>query len=131
MNNLKINQFAKSVIKERALPSLLSSLVQEIKNQSGYEAFLNCATDIREKEIFRYMFLAIPENKESEKIEMELTQLVQNYNKAKDQQTDLFCPKCGRHLRFHTKSLTGENVYKCGHGTPRDHTIKESEAKRL
>ena len=46
-----------------------------------------------------------------------------------NQQTDLFCPKCGRHLRPFTKSLTGETVYKCGHGTPIDHTIKESEAK--
>ena len=43
-----------------------------------------------------------------------------------NKEEDLFCPKCGRHLRFHTKSLTGERIFKCGHN---EHTIKESEIK--
>jgi len=45
-------------------------------------------------------------------------------------QEDLFCPKCKRHLRFFMKSLTGENIYKCGHATESDHTIKESEIRK-
>ena len=81
MDNIEINNFAKRVIKERGLHSLLSSLVQEIREQRNYECFLNCATEVTKKNIFRYMFLSIPENKDSKKIEKKIISIIISHKK--------------------------------------------------
>lgn len=81
MNNIKINKIAKKTIKEHTLHPLLSSLVQEIREQKGYEYFFNCATKITKGERIRYMFLALPEDKDCEKIEFKMTELVYSHNK--------------------------------------------------
>lgn len=76
MDNIQINKFAKKIIEENALPSLLSSLVDEINKQNDHACFLESATYVTEKDALRYMFLTIPDDKESDAIESKVISII-------------------------------------------------------